>query len=121
MPENNQTNDKIHEILFEKDDITWQTILYELVKSEEIDPEKAFIEKYSVTQREITVLKLVSEGLNNLEIAGKLFVCEETVKMNLKSIFRKLQIRNRTEAAVLAIKAGIRSTTGQEEKNLGGE
>ena len=32
------SNEKIFQILFEKDDVTWQTIIYELVKSEEIDP-----------------------------------------------------------------------------------
>jgi NarL family two-component system response regulator LiaR len=51
-----------------------------------------------LTIRELAILKLVAEGLPNLEIASKLFVTEQTVKFHLTNIYRKLGVRNRTEA-----------------------
>ena len=48
-----------------------------------------------LTQREVEVLELVSEGLTNHEIAGRLFVSEETVKTHCKTVFEKLHARSR--------------------------
>ncbi|AEE95856.1 response regulator [Mahella australiensis] len=59
-----------------------------------------------LTQREREVLALVAKGLSNGEIAKKLFISEKTVKNHLSSIFRKLNVSDRTQAAVYAIKHG---------------
>ena len=57
-----------------------------------------------LTARESEILKLVRQGATNREIAGQLFISENTVKNHLKNIMAKLHIRNRTQLAVYASK-----------------
>ena len=57
-----------------------------------------------LSERELQVLALLSEGATNEEIAGRLFLSEKTVKSHLSSIFRKLAVTNRTQAAAKAIR-----------------
>ena len=57
-----------------------------------------------LTPREEEVLRLVSEGLSNKEIARRTDVQERTVKHHMTQILQKLHLRNRTEAALLAQK-----------------
>ena len=71
------------------------------------DRERRFSEKYKLTDLELKVLQLVAEGLNNEEISHVTHVARETIKGYLKGLFRKLQVKNRTEAAVLAVREGI--------------
>jgi DNA-binding NarL/FixJ family response regulator len=52
-----------------------------------------------LTRRELEILRLVSEGLSNAELAQKLWVTEQTVKFHLSNIYRKLGVANRTEAS----------------------
>jgi DNA-binding NarL/FixJ family response regulator len=61
----------------------------------------------SLSDREISVLRLVASGRANKEIARQLSVSEDTVKAHLKSIFVKLDVGDRTEAVTLAVKRGI--------------
>lgn len=61
----------------------------------------------ALTLREINVLRLVSEGLTNREIALHLNLTENTVKGYVKEIFSKLEAHNRIEAVALARKRGI--------------
>jgi len=58
----------------------------------------------NLTEREKEVLRLVCDGLTNAEIAACLHVSRETVKSELKRIFRKIGVGNRTQAAVLLVK-----------------
>ncbi len=60
-----------------------------------------------LTERELSILKLVAEGLSNLEIANRLFVTEQTVKFHLSNIYRKLGVANRTEATRYAYRNGL--------------
>jgi len=60
--------------------------------------------KPNLTEREKEVLRLVCDGLTNAEIASCLHVSRETVKSELKRIFRKIGVGNRTQAAVLLVK-----------------
>ena len=57
-----------------------------------------------LTNREIEVLKLISKGLLNKEIADILCISERTVKNHISSIFKKIEVTDRTQAAVFAIK-----------------
>jgi DNA-binding NarL/FixJ family response regulator len=69
--------------------------------------ERQFSERYGLSDLELKVLRLVAEGLNNEEISLLTRLARETIKGHLKALFRKLQVKNRTEAAVLAVREGI--------------
>jgi DNA-binding NarL/FixJ family response regulator len=61
----------------------------------------------TLTPRETDVLRAATRGLSNKEIARELELAEVTVKFHLSAIFRKMNARSRTEAAMLATRAGI--------------
>jgi len=60
-----------------------------------------------LTEREIEVLRLVAHGVSNPEIAQQLFITVNTVKTHLRNILDKLQLENRTQAAMYAVQKGI--------------
>jgi DNA-binding NarL/FixJ family response regulator len=60
-----------------------------------------------LTTREREVLKLIAEGMINKEIATRLYISEKTVKNHVSNIFRKLNVSDRTQAAIYAIKNNI--------------
>jgi DNA-binding NarL/FixJ family response regulator len=71
------------------------------------DREEAVQMHTGLSEREIEVLRLLAEGKGNAEIAGELFISPKTVKNHIASILMKLQIENRIQAAVYAVRAGI--------------
>ena len=60
-----------------------------------------------LTKREIEILKLLTEGLFNKEIAYQLSISEKTVKNHVSNIFKKISVSDRTQAAVYAIRNNI--------------
>lgn len=66
----------------------------------------------ALSEREIEVLRLVSVGFLNKDIAEKLFISERTVKNHLFNIFRKINCSDRTQAAVFCIRNGLVSLDG---------
>lgn len=64
----------------------------------------------ALTPREDEVLRLLATGETNRQIAKRLFVSEETIKSHVASIFRKLEVSDRTRAAILAVRAGLVET-----------
>lgn len=66
----------------------------------------------SLTPREEEILKLLATGESNREIGARLFISEQTVKNHVASIFRKLQVNDRTKAALLAVKLGLGAREG---------
>lgn len=60
-----------------------------------------------LTGREIEIIRLVAEGKTNKEIANLLHISEKTVKNHVRNIFHKLNVGDRTQAAIYAIKKGL--------------
>ena len=60
-----------------------------------------------LTERELEVLRLMVEGLNNTQIAGKLMVSPSTIKSHVSSILSKLGVASRTEAVTFALRTHI--------------
>jgi DNA-binding NarL/FixJ family response regulator len=67
-------------------------------------------ERLRLTVREVEVLRLVSEGLSNAEVARRLWITEQTVKFHLSNIYRKLGVTNRTQATRVAELHGLVSS-----------
>ena len=62
--------------------------------------------KLGLTEREIEVVELVAQGLDNHEIAAELFMGEGTVRNHISAILQKLQLKNRTQIAVMYYRMG---------------
>jgi DNA-binding NarL/FixJ family response regulator len=60
-----------------------------------------------LTEREEAVLRLLARGLSNAEIAGQLHLSEGTVRNHVSAIFTKLEVSDRTQAAIIAIRHGL--------------
>jgi DNA-binding NarL/FixJ family response regulator len=73
--------------------------------SDQNDPKPARIEE--LTDQERRILTLVADGASNKDIAIELNLSERTIKNYLSVIFQKLQVNNRTEAAIRAMKDGL--------------
>lgn len=70
-------------------------------------PDERKRDDLGITRRELEILELIAEGLSNREIAGKLFVSENTVKTHCSRAFDKLGARRRTEAVQMGKKLGL--------------
>jgi len=68
---------------------------------------EARLEELGITPRELEILEAMAAGLSNREIAGRLFVSENTVKTHTARLFDKLSARRRTQAVQLAKQAGL--------------
>jgi len=66
-----------------------------------------------LSEREAEILKLVAKGATNKEIAERLIIAENTVKVHVKNILAKLQLRNKQQAAAYAVQRGL--VTGIED------
>ena len=70
--------------------------------------EKTDISSFGLTEREIELIRFVSQGLNNKEISEALFLSEGTVKNNISTILSKLALRDRTQLVIFAYDHHIR-------------
>lgn len=77
------------------------------LKSPEPVSQEAMQHISKLTQRELEILKMVSKGASNADIADKLFVKEVTIKTHLNNIYKKLNVENRVQAVLLAIETEI--------------
>jgi len=69
-----------------------------------------------LTGREREVFALIAQGLSNAEIGGELFLSEGTVKTHVSHILRKLDLRGRVHAVILAYDLGVAAATGTRPK-----
>ena len=67
------------------------------------------------TDREKEVLYLLLKGLNNKEISKKLFISNHTTKAHVASIYKKLEVTNRVQAAIKSMQMGIKHSFDIEE------
>jgi DNA-binding NarL/FixJ family response regulator len=65
-----------------------------------------------LSERELDVLRLLARGMSNMEISQKLFLSEGTVRNYVSAILTKLDVSDRTQAAVLALRAGLANGNG---------
>ncbi len=71
------------------------------------DSERAATIRSELSEREIQVLRLLANGKDNAQIASELVISPKTVKNHISNILMKLQIENRIQAAVYAVRSGI--------------
>jgi DNA-binding NarL/FixJ family response regulator len=64
-------------------------------------------EPADLTPREMEILELIARGMDNPQIAQTLFLSQHTVKNHVSSILVKLQVQNRIQAAVRAVRRGL--------------
>ena len=84
-----------------------QPNLIPALNSKMIEKNEDSIKLDNLTSREIEVLKLLAIGMYNKEVAESLEISERTVKNHVSNIFKKLDVTDRTQAAVFAIRNGI--------------
>ena len=77
------------------------------VRASSTQPEIESTIRAELSDREIEVLKLIANGKDNARIAAELHISPKTVKNHISNILMKLQIDNRIQAAVYAVRSGI--------------
>ena len=77
------------------------------VRATAISPEAADTIRAELSERELDVLKLIAAGNDNAMIAAQLHISPKTVKNHISNILMKLQIENRIQAAVYAVRSGL--------------
>jgi DNA-binding NarL/FixJ family response regulator len=77
------------------------------LRAQSKDEDAAETIRAELSDRELEVLKLIANGKDNAQIARELFISPKTVKNHISNILMKLQIENRIQAAVYAVRSGI--------------
>ncbi len=81
--------------------------MLQLLRAQHASADAAETLRAQLSDRELQVLKLIANGKDNAEIARQLFISPKTVKNHISNILMKLQIENRIQAAVYAVRSGI--------------
>ena len=71
------------------------------------EPSAAAVDRPILNEKQTLILRLISEGYSNREIATRVHLSENTVKSHLQEIFARLGVRNRVEAAIRAARDGL--------------
>ena len=77
------------------------------LRASSASPREAETIRSELSDREIQVLKLIANGKDNAQIAADLHISPKTVKNHISNILMKLQIENRIQAAVYAVRSGL--------------
>ena len=89
------------------DSVLYPAAVRSLAAGRRNDSARAILERADLTQREVAVLRLMTKGLSNAEIAADLYVGSETVKTHVSSILAKFGARDRTQAVIVAYESGF--------------
>jgi DNA-binding NarL/FixJ family response regulator len=81
--------------------------MLQLLRAQRSNEDAAATIRAELSDREVQVLKLIASGKENSEIARQLYISPKTVKNHISNILMKLQIENRIQAAVYAVRSGI--------------
>ena len=84
------------------------SLLMEDMDKQDEESNNELLKIQSLTKREYEVLTLIAEGLNNRDIANRLYISEKTVKNHVSSILKKLEVNDRIQAAIFAFKTNIK-------------
>ena len=82
-------------------------VLITLQRMEGQDHVQAESTGVTLSEREVTLLRSVAQGLSNKEIAGQLGISDSRVRNQLSDIYRKIQVADRTQAAMYAVEKGL--------------
>jgi DNA-binding NarL/FixJ family response regulator len=77
-------------------------------------PEKSPVES-ELAERDVDILRLLAQGLGNQDIADQLHLSEKTVRNRLSQVFKKFGLKNRTEAALFAVRIGLVEQNQEED------
>ena len=94
-------------------------IIAKLLKRATVAPAEQHKASALLSERESEVLKLVTSGMSNKEIAENLFLSQRTVKAHLTSVFNKLTIASRSEAIVKGLQWGLVTLENTEDESQG--
>jgi DNA-binding NarL/FixJ family response regulator len=83
------------------------TKVLQRLRATSTSPREAETIRAELSERELQVLKLIANGKDNAMIAGELHISPKTVKNHISNILMKLQIDNRIQAAVYAVRSGL--------------
>jgi NarL family two-component system response regulator LiaR len=86
-------------------------VLQEIARPAELQPAPE-----ALTHREMTVLRLIAQGLGNQEIADRLGISEPTVRAHVSHILGKLHLASRTQAALYAVREGLTDADAADEQ-----
>ena len=95
-------------VLKDSDSETLKKAIFDVYNGETfIEPSLTVLLNSSLAERDVEVLKLIASGMFNKEIASTLCISERTVKNHVSNIFKKIEVSDRTQAAVFAIKNNL--------------
>ncbi|BAY32873.1 two-component response regulator [Nostoc carneum NIES-2107] len=103
FPPPRPTDSKIAEKLFGVSIIHPQTVIIRAVNPQQ----QQQILAHPLTERELCVLRMIVDGNSNQDISEKLYITIGTVKTHVRNIFNKLNVDDRTQATVLALRSGL--------------
>ncbi|MDU4881755.1 MAG: response regulator transcription factor, partial [Clostridioides difficile] len=84
-----------------------KSVAEKIMTSEKTVKQEHLYDMYNLTEKEISIIRLIANGLNNKEISQELFLSEGTIKNNITNILAKLELRDRTQLAIFAFKNKI--------------
>jgi DNA-binding CsgD family transcriptional regulator len=99
------------------DMVTGLRAAYDSLMLDEVSKRQERFDLVTLTPRELEVLQMISRGLTNAEAARRMQLSVHAIKFHLASIYRRLGVNNRTEAAV----AYLRSSDGDLETTARGD